>query len=85
VILEAMALGKAVVASRFPRSEELITDGETGLLVQAEDKAQLARQTQKLLTDAGLRERLGEAARRRAEERHRPEELAETCVRLYRG
>jgi glycosyltransferase involved in cell wall biosynthesis len=85
VVLEAMALGKAVVASRWPRLAELITDGETGLLAPAEDKALLARQTQRLLTDAGLRQRLGEAARRRVQERHRPQALAETCLRLYRG
>src|SRR5262249_25669512 len=85
IILEAMALGKPVIASRFPRTAELIADGETGLLVSPEDKAQLARQTQKLLADAGLRTQLGEVARRRVQERHRPEALAETCMRLYRG
>lgn len=85
VILEAMALGKPIVASRFARSAELLTDGETGLLVPAEDKAALARQTQQLLTDAALRQRLGAAARHQVRERHQPAAAIEVCSRLYQG
>jgi glycosyltransferase involved in cell wall biosynthesis len=85
VVLEAMAAGVPVVAARFPRLAELIVDGETGFLVPPDDKPRLARQTQVLLTDPALRARMGEAARRRAEERFRPETLAETCATLYKG
>jgi glycosyltransferase involved in cell wall biosynthesis len=85
VILEAMAAGKPVVASRFPRMAELVVEGETGLLFPAEDRAALARQTQVLLGDKDLRQRMGEAARRRAKECFRPETLAETCATLYKG
>ncbi len=45
----------------------MIVDGETGLLVPAGDVAALADAMQRLLADPDLRERLGEAARRRAE------------------
>jgi glycosyltransferase involved in cell wall biosynthesis len=83
VILEAMAAGRPVVASRWPRAAELVVEGETGFLVPPEDKAELARQTQRLLNDAELRARMGDAARQRVEERHRVEALAETCVRVY--
>ncbi len=83
VILEAMAAGKAVIASKFPRLAELVVEGETGFLVPAEDKAALARQTQLLLSDPSLRERMGEEGRRRVEEQYTPEALASACARLY--
>jgi glycosyltransferase involved in cell wall biosynthesis len=43
VILEALASGKPVVASRVGGIPELLTDGENGYLVPAEDPASLAR------------------------------------------
>ncbi|HJT78841.1 MAG TPA: glycosyltransferase, partial [Gemmataceae bacterium] len=54
-VLEAMAAGRPVVASRLPETAELVRDGETGLLVPPGDKAALARQTRRLLDDADLR------------------------------
>jgi glycosyltransferase involved in cell wall biosynthesis len=85
VVLEAMAAGKPVVASRFPGLAELITDGETGMLVPAEDQPMLARATHQLLNDPDLRARMGESARRRVREQHRPEVLAECCALMYKG
>ncbi len=84
VILEAMAAGKPVVASRIPRLAELVVDGETGFLVPVEDKALLARQTQQLLSDPALCKRMGETGQRRVAEHFAPELLAETCARLYK-
>jgi glycosyltransferase involved in cell wall biosynthesis len=84
VVLEAMAAGKPVVASRHPRLAELVVEGETGFLVPAEDKAALARQTQVLLSDAELCARMGEAARRRAAEQFTPKALAEAVARVYK-
>ncbi len=68
-ILEAMAAGRPVVASRLAETAELVRDGETGLLMPPGDKAALARQTRRLLDDAALRRRLGESARQWAAER----------------
>jgi glycosyltransferase involved in cell wall biosynthesis len=84
-VLEAMAAGVPVVASRFPRLAELVVDGVTGFLVPAEDKAMLARRTQELLTDPALRRRMGEAGKVRAEDEFSPARVAETCARLYKG
>jgi glycosyltransferase involved in cell wall biosynthesis len=69
VSLEAMAAGKPVVASRWPMLAETVIDGETGVLVARGDKGALARETRLLLDDAERRTRLGNAGRRRAEER----------------
>jgi glycosyltransferase involved in cell wall biosynthesis len=66
--LEAMAAGVPVVASRTPGLAELVVEGETGLLVTPDDKADLARTTHLLLESADLRRRLGEAGRRWAEQ-----------------
>jgi glycosyltransferase involved in cell wall biosynthesis len=64
--LEAMAAGKAVIASRAGSLPEVVADGETGLLFHPGDKAGLARQVRVLLEDAGKRRGMGEAGRRRA-------------------
>jgi glycosyltransferase involved in cell wall biosynthesis len=83
VVLEAMAAGRPVVASRWPRLAELIRDGETGYLVPAADKTALAARTQRLLEDAALRQAMGEAGRRRVAERFRADTLAERCAGVY--
>lgn len=68
VALEAAAAGKPIVASAMGGLRDIVVDGETGLLVPAEDREALAAAMQRLIGDEGLRERLGAAARRRAEE-----------------
>jgi glycosyltransferase involved in cell wall biosynthesis len=62
VALEAMALGKPVIASDVPCLREILQDGETGFLVPPGNVLQLARRTRTLFNDAGLRERIGMAA-----------------------
>jgi glycosyltransferase involved in cell wall biosynthesis len=61
--LEALALGKVVVASDVPSLRELIRDGETGYLVPPGDPVALARRTRALLRDPDRCARLGRAAR----------------------
>lgn len=63
-LLEAMALGVPCIATRCPTGpEEIVTDGEDGLLVPVEDCGALAAAIDRLLGDPALRERLGDAAR----------------------
>jgi glycosyltransferase involved in cell wall biosynthesis len=64
--LEAAAAGKPTVASDIGGLSDVVVDGETGLLVPAGDREALRGAIERLLGDAGLRERMGEAARRRA-------------------
>jgi len=68
VVLEAMAAGRPVVASRWPGLAEIVSDGETGFLVPPGDKVALARHARVLLQDAALRRRMGEAGRRRVQQ-----------------
>jgi glycosyltransferase involved in cell wall biosynthesis len=72
-MLEAMANGRAVVATRVGGVPDVVTDGEDGLLVPAGDPERLAQAACRLLDDPALRERLGEAARARAERLTRDE------------
>jgi len=66
-VLEAMACGLPVIATAIAGNEELVVDGETGRLVPAENVDALRESLRPLLLDAGLRERMGSAARRRVE------------------
>jgi len=69
-VLEAMASGLAVVATRIAGNEELIVNGESGLLVPVDDANALAAALQPLLLEAALRRNMGAAARRRVEEHY---------------
>jgi len=75
-VLEAMASGLPVVASRIAGSEELVVDGETGLLFPSEDVDILRSALRKLLTDASARKKMGIASRRRVEEHYSWENTA---------
>jgi glycosyltransferase involved in cell wall biosynthesis len=77
VALEAMAAGRPVIAARWPRLAEVVTDGQTGLLVAPGDKMALARQTQRLLMDNELRLQLAASGRRHVELHCQPDHFAQ--------
>ena len=62
-VLEYMASGRAVVASRIGQIIQLIREGETGLLVTPGNAKELAETVQKLAADQRLRSHLGARAR----------------------
>jgi len=80
---EAMAHGRPVVAAAGGALLELVTDGETGLLVPPRDAAALREAVERLLSDRGLRERLGRAARARAHERFGWDAVIERTLEIY--
>jgi len=61
-LLEALAHGKAVVATRWGGVEDLVTDGTNGLLAPMEPRA-LAAAMDRLLASEEMRKQLGEKAR----------------------
>jgi glycosyltransferase involved in cell wall biosynthesis len=63
VLMEAMALGKPVVASEIPGVREMLETEQAGLLVPNEDPAALAKALDSLVADPELRARLGARAR----------------------
>jgi glycosyltransferase involved in cell wall biosynthesis len=82
-VLEAMAVGRPVVAARWPRLVEVVAEGATGLLAPPGNKAALARLTRELLEDAGKCRRMGEEARRRAAKAFNPAGLVAACAAVY--
>jgi glycosyltransferase involved in cell wall biosynthesis len=64
-ILEAMAAGRPVVATRVGGVPEMLEDGRTGLLVPARDANALAEALRRVVADAGWCARAGEAAQAR--------------------
>ncbi len=63
VVVEASCRGRAVVGSRVGGIPDLVTEGETGLLVPSGDARSLADALVRVLSDGALAERLGAAAR----------------------
>jgi glycosyltransferase involved in cell wall biosynthesis len=72
VVLEAMAAGVPVVASRVSGIPEVVVDGETGWLVPPEDPERLAASLAEVLADPEEARRRGAAGRRRVAERFSP-------------
>jgi glycosyltransferase involved in cell wall biosynthesis len=68
VLLEAMACGRTVLATRMGAIASAVQHGRTGWLVNAGDPAELARAIRVLHSSLELRERLGREARGRAEQ-----------------
>jgi glycosyltransferase involved in cell wall biosynthesis len=66
ILIEAAAAGKCRVASRVGGIPTVVDDGRDGVLVRKEDAEGLAVALEMLISDPGLRRRLGEAARLRA-------------------
>jgi glycosyltransferase involved in cell wall biosynthesis len=82
-VLEAMARGRPVVATPVGGTPEVVADGETGLLVPPQDPAALAAALRRLLADPELRTKMGEAGRRRVEERFSESAMAERVLAIY--
>lgn len=83
VNLEAMAAGKAVIASRVGGVPEIVADGETGILCPPENVNALAQAIQSLASDPALCRRLGKAGHDRAAHFTWPV-VTEEYERIYR-
>jgi glycosyltransferase involved in cell wall biosynthesis len=76
-LLHAMSFSKAVVATRAPSTETYIEDGQTGLLVQPGDSEGMRQAILHLWRNPDEATRMGKAARRRFEENHTMDKLAQ--------
>lgn len=84
VILEAMAMGKPVIATGIDGIPEIVRDGVTGLLHRHEDDEQLAGQIASLARDPTQRARLGEAGRNLVETSFTGSQFGANMRALYR-
>ena len=83
VNLEAMACGTAVVGSRVGGIPEVVADGDTGLLVPADDPAALAAALNSLLADPARAAAMGAAGRKRALAEFSWDAIAAQTAALY--
>jgi len=82
-VLDAMAMGLAVVGTRAGGIPEAVVDGQTGLLVEPGAPAPLAAAIVRMLKDPALRRRYGEAGRVRVNECFGVERLVEGTLAAY--
>jgi glycosyltransferase involved in cell wall biosynthesis len=75
-------MGKPVVAARIGQVQELIAEGETGMLFEPGNTKELMTAIQKLIQDARLRRALGEKARDWVRQARTWEQNAQQVIRL---
>lgn len=83
-VMEAMAAARPVVVSDIPPNRELVTDGQTGLIVPVGDRMSLAKAGARLLAEPSLARRLGHAAHHRMKSDFSVSKMIDAHVRLYR-
>jgi glycosyltransferase involved in cell wall biosynthesis len=82
-VLEAMAAGVPVVATRVGENPHILTDGADGLLVEPRDVTGMADALARLVDDAAIRQRLGAAARATVARRFTVEHMTREYERIY--
>jgi len=84
-LVEAMASGLPCIASRLPGvTDDIVKDGETGLLVEPHDANALAAALARVLTDRAFASRLGRAGRQAVDPRFAIERTAHLTLDAYR-
>jgi N-acetyl-alpha-D-glucosaminyl L-malate synthase BshA len=83
-VLEAMACGVPVVASKVGGLPEVVLDGETGFLAAVGEVDEMAKRVRRLLTDADLHARMSRAARSRVEAHFQLEPAVDRYQAVYR-
>jgi glycosyltransferase involved in cell wall biosynthesis len=83
VLLEAMVLGKPVIATRVGGIVDVVDDGKTGILVPPNDSEALAQALIKLLLDGELRRRMGEAGRAKIDAKFSARTMVSQIEKVY--
>ncbi|HLK60949.1 MAG TPA: glycosyltransferase family 4 protein [Chthonomonadaceae bacterium] len=83
VLLEAMALGRPVIATRAGGPVEIVGDGETGLLVPPSDATALSEAILQLLMDPEIAQTMGQNGKLRFHERFTVEHMARKMREIY--
>jgi glycosyltransferase involved in cell wall biosynthesis len=83
-LLEAMACGLPCIATRVSGSEDIISDGANGILVEPGEPDQIASALRSIITDAELAERVGRAARATVLLDYQLTQSVDRCLALYR-
>ncbi len=84
-LLEGMASGLPVVATRAGAVPEIVVAGETGLLVDVNDPAALADAMERLVTHPELREQFGTAGKQRVLDQFSAQRMASEYLEVYQA
>lgn len=83
-LLEAASCGRPIVTTNVPGCREIVRDGDNGILVEARNATALAEALAKLLSDAGLRQQMGQHGRERVLGEFSQERIVAQVLALYR-
>ncbi len=85
VLIEAMALGRPVVATRVGGVPDVVLDGATGMLVAVDQPGEIAARLRELASNPALAERLGAAGRARQRARYTADLMVDRHVEFFRA
>jgi glycosyltransferase involved in cell wall biosynthesis len=83
IVIEAMAMGKPVIASRVGGVPEIVVDGQTGLLIPPADSEALRQALEQLIPDRKRREQMGLNGRKRVEQYFSLEKTVRETEHVY--
>jgi L-malate glycosyltransferase len=84
-LMQAMAAGKAIVATNVGGVSELIADNQTGFLVPVEDEFLMTRAISRILRDPALSKKMGQAAKEKAAGEFSRDKMVDSYRRLYQS
>ena len=84
-IMEAMSMGKPVIASDIPANRELVVQSETGFLPKLADTVGYMQFLRRLIDEPELGFRLGQAGRQRIQSTFSISQMVKSYVELYRS
>lgn len=84
IMLEAMSLGRPVIATRVGGVYRVVRDGDTGLLVPPSDSARLAERIIELLDNPAWARQIGAAARLEVQQEFRVDQMVQRTADVYR-
>jgi glycosyltransferase involved in cell wall biosynthesis len=84
-MIEASGVGIPAIGSRIPGVMDTIKDGETGILVEPGNTAELREAMSRLTKDGGLRRQLGRSARLNVEADFSAVEVVRSYIEMFRS
>ena len=83
-VMEAMSMGKPVIASDIPANRELVVHGETGFLVKLADTVGFMQFMRRLIDEPGLAGKLGNAGHKRIQQFFGVTRMVDAYAEIYR-
>ncbi len=83
IVVEAMAMGKPVVASRVGGVPEIVVDGETGILVPPKNATAIQKALEQLIVNSEKRKQMGVAGRKRVEQHFSIKKTVRKTEQIY--